>query len=96
MTSAIKPKGSDLASRATGAALRESIEQSVRNAGLAKVDLSDVQTLAESFADEAFGVLALRHGVDWVVEHVEFHGASEAVLTTIARVIDRRCPVEVA
>ena len=94
MTTIIKPQGSDLASRATGAALRKSIEQAVCSDGLAKIDLGEVQTLAESFADETFGVLALRHGVDWVVEHVEFHGASETVLTTIARVIDRRCPLE--
>ena len=96
MTLLLKPQGSDLASRSTGAALRQSIERSVRNSGFARIDLSDVRVLAESFADETFGVLALHHGVDWIVEHVEFCGASEEVLITIARVIDRRCPAEVA
>jgi hypothetical protein len=96
MTCLIKPQGTDLVSRSTEAALRQSIERAVTKDGLAKLDLSDVVFVAESFADETFGVLTLIKVVDWVVESIELHGATDNVLNTIARVIDRRCPVQAA
>jgi hypothetical protein len=83
--------GGDLSSRESGKIERQKIEAFVRD-GTAKVsyDLSNVDSMAESFADELFGVLVLRYGIKRVLSCIDLHGACDHVLLCVARVMQRR------
>jgi hypothetical protein len=54
------------------------------------IDLSAVLSLSESYADELFGVLVARHGLEWFAGHVSVHGANPAVFRSIANAIRYR------
>ena len=61
------------ASRSSAAELRSSVEQTAVSQGTALVDLSAVISVSEAYADELFGVLVARHGLNWLVDHVRLH-----------------------
>ena len=87
---AIKLTGSDLASRQTAAAERQRLlAQSVSGDRIA-VDLSQVETVSYSYADELFGVLVAVKGWEWFVQTISLVNANEHILRVIADVINRR------
>jgi hypothetical protein len=54
------------------------------------IDLSEVQSISESFADELFGVLVMERGFNFVVEHLKIVNAADDVLRSIAVAMKRR------
>ena len=86
----IKLPGTDLASRQTAAAVRYNAARAVSSGSKVTIDLSEVESLSYSYADELFGVIAATHGFDWLVEHVKIINAKEHVLRVIAEVVNRR------
>jgi hypothetical protein len=87
---AIKLPGTDLASRQTAAAVRYNVASAVSSGNKVVVDLSDIESVSYSYADELFGVIAATQGFDWLVENVKIVNAKEHVLRIIAEVISRR------
>ncbi|EYF03400.1 STAS-like domain-containing protein [Chondromyces apiculatus] len=83
--------GTHLSSRTTGATLRRRIESAVALGQTVTVDWTGVDTVADSFADEAFAVLVEAHGPDWFKRGVHMH-ALDGVLrdTVLGTVLERR------
>lgn len=86
----IKLPGTDLASRQTAATVRYNVASVVSSGNKVVVDLSDIESLSYSYADELFGVIAATQGFEWLVENVKIANAKEHVLRVIAEVISRR------
>ncbi|MDP2142930.1 MAG: STAS-like domain-containing protein [Gallionella sp.] len=80
----------DLASRQAAAALRAQIEQHVLSGNKVSIDLSAVLSISESYADELFGVLALRYGFEWLTNNVAIRHPSPFVFRAIASAIRQR------
>lgn len=80
----------DLASRALAAKERSSIEALLSENERILIDLSNVASISESFADELFGVLVLRRGLDFVSQRVRFVNAKDPVLRSVAIAMQRR------
>lgn len=79
----------DLASRRSAAALRAEIEAHLLN-GCATVDLSGVESVSESYADELFGVLVAHYSLPWVFSRLQVVGARPAVIKTITQALRYR------
>jgi hypothetical protein len=86
----IKIADTDLASRQAAATLRTQIEQHVSTGDKISIDLSAVFAISESYADELFGVLALRYGLEWLTDHVALHNLKPFVFRAIADAIRQR------
>ena len=86
----IKLPGTDLASRHTAATVRYNVASAVSAGNRVIVDLSEIESLSYSYADELFGVIAATRGFDWLVEKVKIANAKEHVLRVIAEVVSRR------
>jgi STAS-like domain of unknown function (DUF4325) len=86
----IKIGDSDLASRQAAAGLRAQIEQRVLSGDKVSIDLGSVFSISESYADELFGVLALRYGLEWLTDRVAFHNSKPFVFRAIADAIRQR------
>ena len=86
----IKVADTDLASRQAAAELRARIEQCAQSGEKVAIDLGSVFSISESYADELFGVLALRHGLEWLTDRVVFHNAKPVVFRAIADAIRQR------
>lgn len=87
------PIGLDLASRASAKSLRLNVEQVVSTRKLAIIDLTNVVSISESYADELFAVLIEQHGLDWFSKNIKILFATtqqDAVLRSIATAIRRR------
>lgn len=80
----------DLASRHAGARFRALIEARARAGDRIAIDVTSVLSLSESYADELFGVLVARYGLDWFVEHIAVRGANPVVFHSIADAIRYR------
>lgn len=80
----------DLASRHAAARVRVPVEAHALAGGLVTIDLGKVLSLSESYADELFGVLVARHGLEWFAEHIALAGASPIVFRAIALAIRHR------
>ena len=91
-TYSIKIADTDLASRQAAAELRAQIVQYVLSGNNKKVslDLSGVLSISESYADELFGILAVRYGLDWFSDNVVLHNSSPFVFRAIASAIRQR------
>lgn len=85
------PKGF-LASRALAIPHRNKIEQAFYSSEIMKIqiDLAEVESISESYADEIFGVLVAEFGCEDVLNKIQIKNANEYVLENIAIVIDRR------
>ena len=83
-------KDTDLASRSSAAKLRSLVEQTAVQEGTASIDLKVVRSVSDAYADELFGVLVARHGLEWFAEHVRLQGATPAVLSSIAGAVKSR------
>ena len=86
----IKLPGTDLASRQTASNVRYNVASVVSSGNDVVIDLSDVESVSYSYADELFGVIAATQGFDWLVEKVKIVHAKEHVLRVIAEVVNRR------
>lgn len=80
----------DLASRSVAAKDRAAIDKVISEAETIVVDLKNVASISESFADELFGVLVLEKGLAFVTSHLKIKNASESVLKSIAVAMQRR------
>ena len=85
------PKGF-LASRKLAIPHRQHIEKAFLNNDVMKIqiDLSGVESISESYADEIFGVLVQEFGFEDVLNKIQIKNANEYVMENIAVVIDRR------
>ncbi|AKV06148.1 hypothetical protein B723_06975 [Pseudomonas fluorescens NCIMB 11764] len=80
----------DLASRTLASRERSSLYKLLSDQDQVVIDLGDVASISESFADELFGVLVLEQGFDFVVNHVKIVNAADDVLRSIAIAMKRR------
>lgn len=83
-------KGNSLASRAKAAEFRRIIEPALESAHPVRIDLAGVESISHSFADELFGVIALQHGTDYLVDNVKVLNASDDIMLVIAQCIYSR------
>ncbi|MBF7686483.1 STAS-like domain-containing protein [Acinetobacter sp. B10A] len=85
------PRG-DLASRGAAIPLRQEIEKSLHTCKRQriKINFKNVNSISESYADELFGVLVIKYGIDQFFERMELIDVDDFVLASIANVIDRR------
>lgn len=81
-----------LASRNLAIPHRNHIETAFYDSSIMKVqiDLSNVESISESYADEIFGVLVHQYGFDKVLNTIQLVNANDFVMNNIAIVIDRR------
>ena len=86
----IKPVGNDLASRAAATKVRHSVESAINNGRYASVDLTDVLSISESYADELFAVLVEKYGLEWFSSNVKLSNHSPNLLRSVATAIKRR------
>lgn len=81
----------DLASRRSAIVQRKQLEQLFcQNRDVIFVDVKEVQSISESYADEVFGVLVMQYGVEEILERIKIVNANTYALQSIAAVIDRR------
>ncbi|QXB06543.1 STAS-like domain-containing protein [Providencia rettgeri] len=83
------PRG-DLASRRLAIPRRYQIEEAINGSNTVFLDLSEVESISESYADELFGVLTVKYGHEAVLQKVKISGAPKSVVKNIAIVIQRR------
>lgn len=84
------PSG-DLASRKLAIAQRKLIESDIASRGcVVMLDLSNVESISESYADELFGVLVLKNGLDHVLQQLKLINSNPYVLKSVASVMKRR------
>ncbi|QFY44640.1 DUF4325 domain-containing protein [Candidatus Methylospira mobilis] len=86
----LSPIGTDLASRRSAGHLRQQITSNLACDKKVVFDLSSVETISESYADELFGVLAYELGLNDFVLSISFKGARPSVLFRIAESIKKR------
>ncbi|MCU1751608.1 STAS-like domain-containing protein [Pseudomonas sp. 6D_7.1_Bac1] len=82
---------SDLASRTLASRERSSLTRELASSEQVVIDLKEVESISESFADELFGVLVMERGFDFVIKHVKIINAADDVLRSIAIAMKRRC-----
>lgn len=82
---------SDLASRTLASRERSCLSKQLASCEQVVIDLKEVESISESFADELFGVLVMERGFDFVVQHVKIVNADDDVLRSIAIAMKRRC-----
>jgi hypothetical protein len=80
----------DLASRSLAAQERTQIENLLASNDMVQVDLGRVASISESYADELFGVLVLKRGLEFVTQHLRIVNAADNVLRPIAVAMKRR------
>ncbi|MEG0359898.1 MAG: STAS-like domain-containing protein [Anaerorhabdus sp.] len=81
-----------LASRNLAIPHRNHIEKAFYDSSIMKVeiDLANVESISESYADEIFGVLVHQYGFEEVLSKIQLTNANDFVMNNIAIVIDRR------
>ena len=87
------PDGSDLASRQSARILRVKVEQAIEMGKVAIIDLTNVISISESYADELLAVLVQQHGLEWFSEKVKLlHQSSNSdhILRSVAISIQHR------
>lgn len=90
MSIKIHIKDSDLASRHSAATLRACVERQLRSGKSVLLDLSVVQSVSESYADELLGVLIEHYSLQWVFSRLKVIGAKPAVVRSITSSIRYR------
>jgi hypothetical protein len=84
----------DLGSRHAAAKFRALVEKCALAGNKVVLDLGTVLSISESYADELFGVLVARHGLEWFAQHIAFRATDPAVFRVIAMAIRYRLEVE--
>jgi STAS-like domain of unknown function (DUF4325) len=82
--------GQYLSSRPTGARLRMQIESSVKAGQVVSIDLTNVESMSESFADEALALLVVEFGSEWFKKSIRLEGAKPHVRDSILNAILER------
>lgn len=82
--------GSYLYSRSEARRVRSDVEELLNRGTPVCFDLSGVLSVSDSYADELFGVLAAKHGLDCLLDRVRLRTSDENVAASIAAVIKRR------
>jgi hypothetical protein len=80
----------DLASRSAARQLRHTILQTLGERPSIQLDLSAVQSISDSYADELFGVLCAQLGFDSFFTKVKIIGSNDSLNRAIAINIDNR------
>lgn len=80
----------DLASRTLAARERSAIDHKLDGNQRLTIDLANIASISESFADELFGVLVLQRGLTFVTTHLKIINAKDSVLRSIAVAMKRR------
>tara|TARA_B100000767_G_C19626771_1_gene476479 strand:+ start:449 stop:736 length:288 start_codon:yes stop_codon:yes gene_type:complete len=80
----------DLASRAEARQLRSRLFQNIDVDVVVELNFKNVLSISDSFADEFFGVLAAKFGVDGLAEKVKIDNASRQLFRVIASNIQTR------
>ncbi len=86
----IKLEGTDLSSRTAAANQYCKVVAQMANGNSVKVDLSSVLSISHSYADEIFGVFSEVYGLQTLIDYIEFHGANDHVMKSIASAIHKR------
>ncbi len=81
---------SDLASRQAAAELRAVIEEHAAAGNQVALNFKNVFSVSESYADELFGVLVVRYGLEWLSGSVSIQNASPVVFRAIVSAIRQR------
>jgi hypothetical protein len=81
----------DLASRRSAAKLRTQILSIWDQSSRITISCSGVDSIAASFADELFGMLAHEKGYQTTVDKIKLSNATPLVLKSIASAIRQRC-----
>lgn len=79
-----------LANRTTAAQERQRIETLANQGEQVTLDYAGVVSLSGSYADELFGVYALRHGIEGLKATIKIKGASTTVARAIGQAIQNR------
>lgn len=90
----ISPQGVDLASRRSASQLRQDVEKELIAGHKVIFDLSNIESISESYADELFGILTLTRGVEVFGTLVAVRGAKPNVMQSLARAIKERLDAE--
>lgn len=85
-----KLPGGDLASRRLAITERHKIEAILIDGQRVRINLAGVESVSESYSDEIFGILVVKHGVKTILTNVKFENANPSILKSIAKVIQRR------
>lgn len=83
-------KHTDLSSRNTASQERQRLMTVLSHSQKTEIDLSNVESMSESFSDEFFGVIVLSKGYDYLRENIVIKNAKPNVKTSIGRAILRR------
>ena len=86
----VSPVSTDLASRSSAALLRSQIIEQLRDTESLTLDLSNVISISESYADELFGVLVNLIGIKEFGSRISVRGASRPVILAVAHAVQRR------
>ncbi len=81
---------SDLASRQAAAELRALVEARASSGYQVALNFQKVFSVSESYADELFGVLAVRYGLEWLSNFVAIQNATPVVFRAIVSAIRQR------
>lgn len=81
---------SDLASRRSAVQLRADVESQLLAGICVELDLSAVESISESYADELFGVLIHHYSLPWVFSRLRLTGPKPAVVRSITQAIRYR------
>lgn len=92
-TNAIVLPSGDLASRGLAIPFRQQIEKLISTNSIVELDLSKVQSISESYADELFGILVKEFGLEIILDRMKIINADDYVLDSIASVIERRSKI---
>jgi hypothetical protein len=93
-TTFIAISDTDLGSRHAAAKLRVQVEACALDGKKVVLNLGSVLSISESYADELFGVLVARHGLEWFAERIALHGATPVVFRVIVTSIRYRLEAE--
>lgn len=96
MKTTLKFEFSDLASRSSARAVRLQVEELVKDDTKVELDLSNVESISDSYGDELFGILAIELGLEKFTSAVRLINAKEDVLVGIANNIQARLKQAIA
>lgn len=83
-----KKYGNSLGTRIMGEEIRKSVELEFDNNRDVCFDFLDVNVISHSYADEIFGKLARKYGLDTMRKLSSFKNANEFVSSTIIEVLN--------
>lgn len=88
------PEHTDLSSRRVASSLRSRIVERLQAGDSVVIDLGQVESISESYADELFGLLAVGLGITNFVQRVAVCHANSHVLRVIAHALKERLEKE--